>query len=310
MRIYRYILKKLAFFLPVLLLVSVATFVLVDCTAGDPALVMLRGTLGNPSQESLDLLREELGLNLPKPIQFFQWLGRILRLDFGTSYVSGNSVFGELMSRAPITFGIATIAILLVLLISVPLGVLSALKPNSWLDRVIQFFSFLSVSVPSFWLGLGLLVLLGVVLKWMNVAGGAAGGWLGVPAFAMALGYVSQYIGLLRDNMIDVLEKPYMKAARVRGLSPVRVIGKHALKNAFLPLLTKLGITYGTFLGGTAIIESVFSINGLGFYMMEAIGDKDIPVIQGFVLLISFAVIVLNLLVDLLYAYIDPRIQL
>ena len=134
--------------------------------------------------------------------------------------------------------------------------------------------------------------------------------WIWVPALSIALGYTGQYIGLLRDNMIDVLEKPYIKAAKVRGINPFRIIMQHALKNAFIPLLTKLGITFGTFLGGTVIIESVFSINGIGFYVMESIKDKDIPVIQAFVLLISFTIVILNLLVDLLYAYIDPRITL
>lgn len=307
---YRYLLKKLAFMIPILLLVSVVTFILVDCTAGDPARVMLQGTAGNPSDKSVELLQQELGLNQPKVAQYFHWLGKVVRLDFGNSYVSSRPVLLELMYRVPITLGIAALAIFIVLLISIPLGIFSALKQNSWLDRVIQLFSVLTVSVPAFWLGLGLLILFGVVLHSMNIVGGAVGLWIWVPAFAIALGYTGQYIGLLRDNMIDVLEKPYIKAAKVRGLSPFRVVVKHALKNAFLPLLTKLGITFGTFLGGTVIIESVFSINGLGYYMMESIKDKDIPVIQAFVLLISFAIVLLNLLVDLLYAHIDPRIQL
>ena len=310
MQTYRYFMKKLLFMIPILLLVSVATFILVDCTAGDPARVMLQGSTGNPSEESVQLLQQELGLDQPKIVQYFQWLGNVLRFNFGNSYVSSKPVIWELLNRVPVTLGIAILGIIIVLLISIPLGILAAIRKNTWLDHVIQIFSVFTVCVPAFWLGLGLLILFGIVLHSMNIIGGAVGIWIWVPALSIALGYTGQYIGLLRDNMIDVLEKPYIKAAKVRGINPFRIIMQHALKNAFIPLLTKLGITFGTFLGGTVIIESVFSINGIGFYVMESIKDKDIPVIQAFVLLISFTIVILNLLVDLLYAYIDPRITL
>ena len=193
--------------IPILLLVSVATFILVDCTAGDPARVMLQGSTGNPSEESVQLLQQELGLDQPKIVQYFQWLGNVLRFNFGNSYVSSKPVIWELLNRVPVTLGIAILGIIIVLLISIPLGILAAIRKNTWLDHVIQIFSVFTVCVPAFWLGLGLLILFGIVLHSMNIIGGAVGIWIWVPALSIALGYTGQYIGLLRDNMIDVLEK-------------------------------------------------------------------------------------------------------
>lgn len=233
--------------IPILLLVSVATFILVDCTAGDPARVMLQGSTGNPSEESVQLLQQELGLDQPKVVQYFQWLGNALRFNFGNSYVSSRPVIWELLNRVPVTLGIAFLGIIIVLIISIPLGILAAIHKNTWLDRIIQIFSVFTVCIPAFWLGLGFLILFGVILHSMNIVGGAVGIWIWVPALSIALGYTGQYIGLLRDNMIDVLDKPYIKAAKVRGINPFRIIMQHALKNAFIPLLTKLGITFGTF---------------------------------------------------------------
>lgn len=155
MQTYRYLLKKLLFMIPILLLVSVATFILVDCTAGDPARVMLQGSTGNPSEESVQLLQQELGLDQPKIVQYFQWLGNVLRFNFGNSYVSSKPVIWELLNRVPVTLGIAILGIIIVLLISIPLGILAAIRKNTWLDHVIQIFSVFTVCVPAFWLGIG-----------------------------------------------------------------------------------------------------------------------------------------------------------
>ncbi|MFR1213765.1 MAG: ABC transporter permease [Acutalibacteraceae bacterium] len=185
---------------------------------------------------------------------------------------------------------------------------MSCYHKNTWLDHVIQIFSVFTVCT-CFLAGIRTINFIWNYFTQHEHYRGAVGIWIWIPALSIALGYTGQYIGLLRDNMIDVLKDLTLKQQST-GINPFRIIMQHALKNAFIPLLTKLGITFGTFLGGTVIIESVFSINGVGFYVMESIKDKDIPVIQAFVLLISFTIVILNLLVDLLYAYIDPRITL
>jgi peptide/nickel transport system permease protein len=295
---------------PLLLAVSVITFILIQLAAGETASVLLRSGGITPSAEAVTLLGAELGLDKPLVMQYAGWLGKVIQGDLGESYRSKQPVLTELMLRFPATLKLSLGAMVILLAVSLPVGIFSAVYPDSSVNRVGKLFAFVSVSIPSFWLGLVLLYLFGVKLKWVPVISNGADKHVILPALTLALGYIGPHIRLLSMSMAEVLKKRYIKAARARGLSECRVIGKHALKNAILPLITRLGMTLGALLAGSFIVESIFSWPGMGKYALDAIANKDFPVIQGYVLLMAVMIVSINLLVDLIYAYIDPRIKL
>ncbi len=305
-----FIVKRVISLILLLLAVSVITFILTQLAAGDTATVLLRSGGITPSAEAAALLRMELGLDKPLVLQYADWLGKVIQGDLGQSFRSKQPVLTELMQRFPATLQLSLGAMAILLAITLPVGIFSAMHPHSRMNRVGKLISFTSVSIPSFWLGLVLLYLFGVKLKWIPVIGNGAGKQVFLPALTLALSYIGPHIRLLSMSMAEVLGKPYIKAARARGLSEYLVIGKHALNNAILPLITRLGMTLGSLLAGSFIVEAIFSWPGIGKYALDAIAVKDFPVIQGYVLLMAVVIVSINLLVDLLYFYIDPRIKL
>lgn len=307
----RYVCKRLAAMIPVLLAVTFLMFALSSMSAGDPARVIAEKIYGHPTPEQIDLVRHEQGFDRPFTIRYVSWLRNVCRGDFGESYSSGKPAFTELTRHLPETLKLAATSLILLLLVAVPLGILSSLYENRLLDRIIQGLTFVSVSMPNFWIGLMMLYVFGVKLRLISVIGGTSSS--GIPiiaAITFDIGYFGILIRLIRTNLTDVLKKDYIRACRAKGLPSHIVILKHALKNSVTPVVTRGASMAINMLCGSALIETIFSINGIGKTALEAVVSKDTPVLQCFILLLAAVVVVVNLLLDILYSVIDRRIQL
>ncbi|MFS0728127.1 nickel ABC transporter permease [Paenibacillus sp. 1P07SE] len=306
----RYLLLRLWQVIPVLLGVSGLAFLLMHLTPGDPAEIMLRSDGVQPTAEAIEATREALGLNRSIPDQYVHWLGRVVRLDLGISYRSNGPVLTELLARLPATALLTGSALAAAILIAMPLGIASALYPGRWPDRLGRLCALLSASMPSYWLALLLLYYGAVKLKMFPVMGMDGAASLVLPALTLGFGMAGIYIRLIRASLLEELGKLYIKAARAKGITWPRVIAGHALRNAMLPSLTLLGVHVAGLLGGSVIVESIFSWPGIGKYAVDAIFAKDYIVIQGYVFMMAVAVVLINLTVDLLQLLLDPRIRL
>lgn len=307
--IIRFLLPRLLQLVPVLLGVSVISFGLMHLTPGDPAEILLRADGVKPTAEAIAATRHALGLEGPLYIQYWHWLDRVLHLDLGQSYSSGRPVLTELMSRLPATALLAVCALITAILLALPLGIASALYPNTLVDRLGRVIALLSVSMPGYWLGLLLISYGAVKLKLFPVMGMDSPSSLVLPSLTLGFGLAGVYIRLIRTGMLEALGQLYIRAAQARGLRPWVVISRHALRNALLPSLTLLGMNIAGLLGGSVIIETVFAWPGIGRYAVEAIFSKDYVVIQGYVLLMAVVVVLVNLAVDACNALLDPRIR-
>ncbi len=307
----KFIIKRILAMLPVLLLVTFLMFCLSAMSAGDPARVLAEKIYSHPTLEEVELVRHQEGLDRPFLQQYVSWLQNILHGDFGESYLTGKPAMQELLKHLPATLSLAATSLVLLLIIAVPLGILSGVYKDTVFDRIVQGFTFISVSLPNFWIGLMLLYLFGVKFRLISVIGGTSA--IGIPiiaAFAFDIGYFGIVIRLLRTNLSDVLGKDFIRTERAKGMSGARVIFIHGLKNSVIPVMTRaVGILINMFCG-SAVIESVFSINGIGEVALEAVVTQDIPLIQAFVLSLAIVVVIVNLLMDIFYSLIDRRIQL
>ncbi len=309
-----YALRRLAATVPTLLLVAVSVFLLMRVVPGDPALLILGDSADT---ESLRRLRESMGLELPLWMQFSNWLGAALSGDLGKSTVNGETVLPLILDRFRITSLIVLIAVGLATLIAVPLGMIAAWKQDKTADIATISFATLMLSIPSFWLGLILLLIFGVWLKWLPVVGYVtfaenpwkAAQYIILPIVTLTLIEIGTLTRMARSATIDVLKLDYIAHARAKGLSEAAVLGRHALPNAFAPTLTLIGVVLGNLLGGIAVIETVFTLPGLGRLLVDAIFARDYPVVQGVMLFVAVIYVVVNLLVDLAYPLFDPRIR-
>ncbi|SFA90029.1 peptide/nickel transport system permease protein [Acetitomaculum ruminis DSM 5522] len=306
----KYIVKRVLFIIPVLLSVTLLMFGLSSISAGDAARVMAEKVYNHPTQKQIEEIRHENGLDLPLALQYANWLKKAVKGDFGKSLSTGNPAFYELKRHFPVTGKLALMSIILLLILSVPLGILSAVFKNSILDKIIEVFSFISVSMPNFWIGLMLLYLFGVKFKLISVIGGTHGDVPWIAAFAMDVGYFGILIRLIRTNLSEVLLSDFVKALKAKGLSSLNIILKHGMKNSMLPVMTRIVSMIIGVLCGSAVIESIFSLNGIGALALEAVISKDLPVLQCFIVILSAFVVVMNLLVDISYSVIDRRIEL
>lgn len=304
-----HIIKRLLYLIPLLLVLSIITFSLSYISAGDPARIIAEKEYGRPSQEQIQNVREEYGFDKPIHSQYITWIQKILKKDLGISYRTSKPVYDEISQRLPITIKLSVLALILLLVIAIPLGILSAVYPNSIYDKICHGFCFLSVSTPSFVVGLGLLYYFGVHLKIISVLG-CSEKYLIIPAFTLASGSLGVIIGIMNSSMRKVLAQDYIKTARANGISEFKIISKYAFKNAILPIVTKVGMIFCSFLSGSAIIECIFSIQGVGKFLLEAVSTKDIPVIQAFVMLIAIFIVVINLCIDIMHRAIDKRVEL
>ncbi len=302
----RYTGKRLLQMVFVLLGVSFIIFCLMEITPGDPA----RQILGpDASEEAVLAMREELRLDDPFAVRYISYIAGVLHGDFGTSYTTKEPVIHELFARYPTTVLFAVLTVLIASLIGIPLGIISATKQYSWVDSLSTSFAMLGVSIPTFWLGLMLMLLFSVKLEWLPATGFYGPIYWILPAITVGLPASAGIIRMTRSSMLEVVRLDYIRTARAKGQTERKIIYGHALENAMIPVITVVGITFGQSLGGQIVTEQVFAVPGLGKLMVEAINARNYPVVEGGVLLIAFAYCVINLLVDIIYAYLDPRIK-
>jgi peptide/nickel transport system permease protein len=293
--------------IPVLLGISFVVLVLIDLTPGDPARMMLGA---QATQQQVDELREKLGFNDPLPVRYARFLWNVTRGDFGFSLQTELPVIREMLQRLPYTLRLISLSTALSVLLGIPIGVYAATHQHSWKDNASMFLALICVSMPSFWFMLLMIRLFGVELRWLPLSGIISWkGWV-LPCVAMALGVTAVIARQMRSDMLEVVRQDYITTARAKGLSEGRVIYRHGLKNAIIPVIMIIGGVFGTSLGGSLIAEVIYSIPGLGQYIMSALSNRDYPVIQSGILIISTMFAIVILLVDIIFALVDPRIRL
>jgi len=310
-----YIVKRLVSLLPVLFVVSIAIFMIVHITPGDPAATLL-GL--EATQAEIDALNEQMGFNKPIYIQYFNWVSNVLKGNLGDSIFMKQPVTEAIKEHFPPTMGLALLAQLIAVIIAIPFGIIAAYKRGTPVDTALMSLALLGMAIPGFLLGLFLMLLFSVQLGWLPVAGYRAlkmGVWthlryMILPALSLGMVQAALITRMTRSSMLDVLYNNYIKTARAKGLKEQIVLLKHALKNAGLPILTVLGQSFGTLVTGAVVIESLFNIPGMGQLVLNSITRRDIAVIQGVVLFITLIYVGVNLAVDLLYGFIDPRVRL
>lgn len=311
----RYAVKRILSLIPVIFIVSVAIFMIVHLTPGKPAATILGM---DASQEAIDDLNQRLGLNDPIPTQYFRWASRALRGDLGDSYFMNDTVGESILSHLPPTLSLAIFAQFLSIMIAIPIGILAAYRSGTGLDRILMTTSLVGLAVPSFVLSLLLALVLGVWLRLLPIAGyqplsaglGIHLKFLAMPALALGIGQAAYLARMTRTAMIQALESKSILTARSKGLSEGRIVFKHAFKNSLLPIITVIGQSFGSLVAGAVVVETVFAIPGLGQLMINSVTRRDFAMIQGIVLVVSVSYVGINLMVDLMYGLIDPRISL
>ncbi|MDT7910222.1 nickel ABC transporter permease [Thermus sp.] len=301
-----YLLRRILIALPTLLGVVVLVFLMVRLAPGDPA-VLLAGEFATP--ETLEAIRARYGLDRSLPEQFLIYMEALLQGDLGESARSRRPVLEELKTYFPNTLELASAAILVAVLTGIPLGVLAALRPGSGLDLSVMVLALLGVSMPVFWFGLLAILIFSVGLGWFPVAGKGTLAHLVLPAITLGINATALLARMTRGTLLEVLSQDYIRTARAKGLAERVVIFKHALRNALIPVVTVVGLEFGTLLSGAVITETIFAWPGLGQLLVGSILARDYPVVQGAVLLVAITFVLINLLVDLLYAAIDPRVR-
>lgn len=302
----KFIGKRLLMLIPVLIGVSLIVFTLMQLSPGDPAMIIL-GAQAAP--EDIAILRESMGLNDPLIVQFFRFLLGMFTLDFGTSYKDGMPVLTKLLEALPYTAELTFCAVLLALIIGIPAGIISATRQYSIFDRVASVLALIGFSTPNFWLSIMLILVFSVNLKWLPVSGTGSILHLVLPSIALGVQSAAVFTRMTRSSMLEVLNMDYIRTARAKGLSERVVILKHALKNALIPVITVVGLQIGLLFGGAILTETVFAWPGVGRLMIDSIRAKDTPVVQGGVIFTASIFVFINLLVDILYAYVDPRVK-
>lgn len=292
--------------IPVLLGVTFFIFMVLHLSPGDPAREML-GSMAPP--EAIEKLRNELGLNDPLLLQFVRYIGHVLTGDFGMSYTSRAPVLDALLSRYPATLTLAGLSAVIMVLIGLPIGIISATRQYTLLDRLPTAGALMGVSMPTFWIGMLLVLIFALHFRWLPASGFSTPlHWI-LPSFAIGFNAAAICMRMTRSTVLEVIRADYIRTARAKGQSEHRILMHHALKNALIPILTVVGIQLGRNLGGAIVTEAVFSIPGLGYYMLQSILTRDYPVVLGGVIFIAATFSLVNLVVDLLYAFIDPRIR-
>jgi peptide/nickel transport system permease protein len=303
-----YIFKRLAMVIPVFLGVSVIVFVIMLNTPGDPVLVRI-GLDPNVSPEKIEAARRELGLDQPIYIQYFKFLVRLVQGDLGNNIRTGRPVAQDIMEAFPRTLILAVTSILLAIAIGIPAGILSAKKQYSAFDSITSVGSLLAASMPNFWLALVLIMVFSYWLKLTPLSGYGEPAHLILPTIALGTALAGTITRFTRSNMLEVIRQDFIRTAKAKGLKESVVTFKHALKNALIPIVTVIGLQFGTLLSGAFFVEVVFAYPGIGRLAVQAILQKNYTVVQGAILVVSISFVLINLLIDIIYAYIDPRVQ-
>lgn len=306
----RFIFRRVLLLIPMLLGTSLFIFLILRLGPSDPALDYLRLSKIPPTPQAVESARELLGLDKPIMTQYFHWLSDALHLDFGISYATQKPVLPDLLYFLPATLQLAGLALALTIILSVPMGMLAGRYREKWPDQLVRVIAFIGVSMPNFWLGFLLILLFSIHLGWLPPMGKGEAKHLIMPVIAISLMSLAINARLLRASMLEVAGQRHVRYARLRGLSEMTVERSHILRNAWLPVITAIGMHIGELLGGALIIESIFSWPGVGRYAVSAIMNRDYPVIQCFTLLMVVIFVLCNLIVDIIYAIADPRIRL
>ena len=306
-----YALKRLLQLIPILLAITFLSYGMMRIAGSDVVEQKMENTSGTVSQEMIDNARAELGLDKPFVVQYFTWLGNLLRGDMGTSYVSNKPVFSTFVSKLPATLLLTAVSILLTVLISIPLGIWSAVKQNTATDYVIRTASFIGNSLPNFFVSLLLMYLCAIRLGWFPViSGGISLQSVALPALTLAIAMSAKYLRQVRATVLDELSKDYVLGARARGVKFSTTLIKSVMKASLVTIITLLTLSIGSLLGGTAIVESIFMWDGVGKLAVDAINMRDYPIIQAYVMWMAIIYVVVNLITDLSYHFLDPRIRL
>lgn len=314
----RYLLRRILLMAPTLLIVTFLVFILLFLSPGDPVLMLVPiDEVAQMTDEEMDQLRHKLGLDRPIYAQYADWLVHVLRGDLGRSIHQRRPVVDLLSARFPVTLELALLSVLLASIVAIPIGIYTAVRPGGIGDFLGNIVALMGVSAPNFWVALLLIVVFAVQLRWLP-----AGGFIRMtddpighvermilPVITLSTALMAVTMRLTRSSMLEVLNEDYVRTARSKGLGQRRIVFVHALKNALIPVVTTVGLQIGRILGGTIVIEIIFSLPGMGKLLLDAIFGRDFPVVQGSVLLITLAFMGINLLVDLTYASIDPRIR-
>lgn len=316
----RYVMQRLIFLVPTVLFVSLIIFYLMNILPGNVAQMVLIGPGGEGAAKAEDVakLRAEMGLDRPLPVQYADWMLGVVRLNVGRSLWSHEPVFGELGRRFPLSLELALMSSTIALLIAIPSGVIAAVKRGTWLDYAARVFSLVGLSMPNFWVGTLIILFLVYRFGWTPPLGYSSlleNPWKNLqqliwPALALGYGEAAIISRMMRSSLLEVLREDYVRTARAKGLGDQSVVIRHGIRNALLPVVTLASIQFGYILGGTVIMESVFSLPGVGRYLVDAIAHRDLPVVQTLVLLFALIFIFINLLTDIIYTKLDPRIRL
>ena len=313
-----FLLRRAIAAVPVVFFVVLLVFLSLHLAPGDPVeFIVGPDTPFNMDRDAyVAEIRTRLGLDRPLYVQFVSYLGGLVQGDFGRSLRTNRDIFQELVPRYLATIELAVFALIVTILIGVPLGIVSALRPNTWLDSMVTSIGLMGVSIPSFWLGLLLMLLFSLQLGWLPPSGRpvsafAPGGfqYLILPGLTLALGSAALMMRLTRSQMLEVLSEDYVRTSRAKGLHERAVILGHALRNALIPVVTVMGLQFGGLLAGTVVVETVFSFPGVGRYLIQAVNARDFPAVQSGVLFVSLTFVAVNFLIDVLYSIIDPRIR-
>jgi peptide/nickel transport system permease protein/oligopeptide transport system permease protein len=301
----RFLLLRAALLPPTLLGVLLVTFLLLYVAPGDPVEAMV-GERSDPA--TLARLRAELHLDDPLPLQFVRYVGGVARGDLGTSYITRRPILGDLLQRFPATLRLAGAAMLFAALAGISLGVYGAWRPGSWLDRIATLGAYLGISFPVYWVGLVLILLFAVSLRWLPPSGSGGLAYLVLPAATLGMRSVAFLARITRDAMQELLAGDFIRTARAKGLPERRVVLGHAFRNALIPVVTVLGLDFGSYLTGSILTETIFSWPGVGRYVLTAIDKRDLPAIQGSILFLSLVFVMVNLVTDVVYAVVDRRV--
>ena len=302
-----FIVRRILQTIPVLFGVIVITFILMYMVPGDPVVSMVGERY---DEETIHKLRKELHLDDSLPMQFVHYVSNVMRGDFGKSFITGGSVSEELLIKFPNTLILAVASMIIAIITGLTLGIVSSLKPQSILDKITMFFALAGISAPVFWVGLMLILFIGVFLRWLPPTGFGGVEYIILPAITLGLRSAAYLARLTRATMLDVLNQDYIRTARMKMLPEWKVILKHGFPNILIPIITVIGTDFGSYLSGAVLTESIFGWPGIGRYALEAILKRDFPVIQGTVLFMALMFILANLIVDIFYGIVDPRMRI
>ena len=303
---YRYVLKRLLMLIPVILGVILLIFIVMDLAPGDPVLMIASP---DATEEELETLRIELGLDKGLLHRYVAYVLNLLKGNLGTSYITKRPVMEVYKERLPETVKLAIGAVMIAVFISLPLGIIAAVKQNTWADSLSMIVALLGISMPSFWLGLLLMLLFALTLHWFPSGGTGGIEYLILPSITLGMSLTAVMTRTTRSSMLDVLRSDYLRTARAKGVDEDKVVLKHAFKNALIPIITIFGSQFSYVLGGAVLVETIFSYPGVGKMVVDAISNRDIPSVTGGIVMTTIIVTCVNLLIDLLYAFVDPRIK-